>query len=77
MLALTEALEQAITEEIDGVGLTPQQQHDKLKDIYKWSDVARRAEVVYNRISDQPVITPKDRMNKLVYSVLFCVLLVY
>lgn len=62
--ALTEALEQAIHDEQQGVGLTPLQQHDKLKDIYKWSDVARRTEIVYDRIHKQDVITPKYRINK-------------
>lgn len=64
LLALTEALEQAIQDELKGVGLTPLQQHDTLKDIYKWSDVARRTEIVYDRIHKQPVITPRHRINK-------------
>lgn len=64
LLALTEALEQAIQDEQKGVGLTPLQQHDTLKDIYKWSDVARRTEIVYDRIHKQPVITPRHRINK-------------
>ena len=63
-LALTESLEQAIHEEEEGTGLTPTQQHDRLKNIYRWSDVARRTEIVYNRIHKQPVITPKHRINR-------------
>ncbi|XP_067935581.1 phosphatidylinositol N-acetylglucosaminyltransferase subunit A-like isoform X2 [Watersipora subatra] len=63
--SLTEALESAIAEEMNGLGLSPLEQHDKLKDIYKWSEVARRTEIVYNGIFKQSVITPKHRMDRL------------
>lgn len=61
---LAEALEEAIEEELAGEGLSPQEQHDRLKSIYKWEDVAERTEVVYRTIRKQPIITVKHRINR-------------
>lgn len=47
-----------------GRGLSPLKQHEIIKSIYKWEDIAVRTEIVYNRIAKQPVITVKDRINR-------------
>lgn len=48
--SLTKTLEFAIEKEISGRRMDPWVMHWEMKNIYTWPDVARRTEIVYNRV---------------------------
>ncbi|KAK8750369.1 hypothetical protein OTU49_014798 [Cherax quadricarinatus] len=51
--SLTQKLELAIEMEINGKRLDPWVMHSEMKNIYLWSDVVQRTEVVYNRVHQE------------------------
>nr|XP_045613685.1 phosphatidylinositol N-acetylglucosaminyltransferase subunit A-like [Procambarus clarkii] len=48
--SLTEKLEYAIEMELNGKRLDPWQMHEETKNIYLWSDVVQRTEIIYNKV---------------------------
>ncbi|XP_071516887.1 phosphatidylinositol N-acetylglucosaminyltransferase subunit A isoform X2 [Panulirus ornatus] len=48
--SLTEKLELAIQRELNGKRLDPWKMHEEMKNIYLWSDVVQRTEVVYDQV---------------------------
>lgn len=62
--ALCAALEDAIVASQSGRVLDPESMHMRVKELYTWQDVARRTEVVYNRIQGDEESVLEDRIRR-------------
>ena len=62
--ALTVAMEQAIKASQSQHVLPPHTVHTRVKELYTWQDVARRTEIVYDRIQEDEEIHLEGRIQK-------------
>lgn len=51
ILGLIEQLEKAIEKEINGTRIDPHSMHNEMRNLYTWTDIARRTEKVYDAVS--------------------------
>ncbi|RUS81571.1 hypothetical protein EGW08_010672 [Elysia chlorotica] len=61
---LTEQLEKAIEDRIDGRQPDPFELHNKIKSLYSWRDVARRTEAVYETVQETPLPDISTRLQR-------------
>lgn len=63
--ALVNGLEVAIAVHREGKFIPPEIVHQRVRDIYTWSEIAERTEKVYNAIVQKPILSTSERLEKL------------
>lgn len=63
-LGLLNSLEQAMRDRACGNVIAPQVAHQKLSQMYQWTDVASRTEQVYNLVMNEPEDDLSSRLMK-------------
>ena len=63
-LDLVTALEEIILHHRRGEGMSPQDMHNRVKEMYKWQDVAERTEKVYNVVSQEKTRSFVQRIHR-------------
>lgn len=60
---LVQSIEAALNDRLQKKILEPEECHKRVTAMYRWSDVARRTEVVYKIVSKEPIVTLKGRIK--------------
>ncbi|XP_074641689.1 phosphatidylinositol N-acetylglucosaminyltransferase subunit A-like [Tubulanus polymorphus] len=59
---LLEAIEDAISDHQLQRSINPYEMHEEVRKLYTWQDVARRTEIVYNRVASEPKQELRERL---------------
>lgn len=62
---LVDGIERALQDRRTNNFLSPENCHERVKDMYRWSDVAERTEAVYNTIAKERIDSFDERVHKL------------
>ena len=62
--ALVAELESAIIEQRTNQHMSPYAIHSRVRELYKWQDVAKRTELVYDRIAREREIDLAERLHR-------------